>query len=553
MEKDRSFAGIGIGIVILVIIVGSLLYLGTFNLAAKSPGYAIGSSEAGMAQGAGYGNDYYGYNSPTYHVFNYFNSGALSVMLVLGIIIALAMVDRLYKKTDSLMAAILYIIGTLLIFSSATIFIFGVHDLMTFNGPGETYTKPTIMQQYGWLIESVVFGLLGAGFVWAAEFIRKREEEEGSILYLVITPVASLLVLFTIPVFMFGISSVIFAGSYSKPTFEWLIETVIFGGLAVLTFNKIDKIRFSQGEKESWRLYPLFAAGYAFLAPAFFMFIMAATQVLSGSEYGNDNIGQLFAEVIVFGILGSGAFYVIDRIRKKENEKRSAFPLALVPAGYLFMLIATGYLVSGFSMLIRASITASNYRSSFGMIADVLLFGLLGYFALKFGDELENRAEKAKRNLPAELGICGILLWIVSLGFYLGVVETFLGSQPDTKLLLEFIVYGGIGLGLVVYSDGLRRSEGFPKDRNLPRLLALSGGLLLLITLLVFIAGLHGWLYSTNPEFTWLGRVVGYGAFGALYFWLGNSMEPVLPKKEKKAKAKILEKSAEKAEKEPKK
>ncbi|MFH0818328.1 MAG: hypothetical protein V1909_06890, partial [Candidatus Micrarchaeota archaeon] len=532
MEKKSPLVGLGIGIVLLVLIFGlGISYLGVFNLKpAASAGLGSSETSSGLAKSSG---DYGGYynQGPTYHVFNYFNSGALSLMLVLGIIIALAMVNSLYSKTDSLLASLLYIIGTLLLFSSATILLFGVHDLINFSGHGETTKKPSIMQQYGWMIESVLFGALGAAFVWAAERIRKQGEEHGSLVYLAVTPVAALLVLFTIPVFFFGLHGAIYS-NYGQPSFSWVIETIIFGGLGALLFNWIDRLRHENSEKGFWREYPLFATGYALLLPATFIFIFGVLDYLH-NQYARD-VWRPFVETLVLAPIGFAAFYLVDWINKKEKEYHSTLPNALAPIGTIFLIAATFAFAIGFSSWLRADITASNYRTAFAWVVDTILFGIIGYAAMSISDKIKNKTENARRDLPKAVSASGLLLWVASLFFYGLAVHSFVyDKEPQAKLVVEFLVYGVIGFGLTVLSDRMRAKEGFPKERALPKVLAFSGGLLLLATLLVFIFDLHNFLYSEEPQTKWILRVLGYGIAGAAYLLAGNSMEPIMQKKEK--------------------
>jgi hypothetical protein len=50
--------------------------------------------------------------------------------------------------------------------------VMGVNDLLTFT-TYETATKPTFGQQYGWLIQFVVYGIIGIALTYAAERTRK--------------------------------------------------------------------------------------------------------------------------------------------------------------------------------------------------------------------------------------------------------------------------------------------------------------------------------------------------------------------------------------------
>ncbi len=526
MEKKSSLLGLGVGIVLLILIFGfSTLFLGVFSPMTSA---GLGASEVSKGD---YSGGYYS-PSPTYHVFNYFNSGALSLMLFIGIIITLSMVDSLYKKTDSLLASLLYIVGTLLLFSSATILLFGVHDLVNFSGHGETTKKPTVMQQYGWLIESVLFAVLGAAFVWAAERVRKQGEEEGSLVYLAVTPVAALLVLFTIPVFFFGLHAAIYSG-YDTPSFAWVIETIIFGGLGALAFNWVDKLRHENGEKGLWKDYPLYAVGYALLLPAVFIFMFGVLDYLHNQNARD--VWKPFVETVILAPIGFAALYLFDRLHEKEKEFRSTFPNALAPIGAIFMVAATFALIIGFSAWLRMDITASNYKTAFSWVVDVILFGLLGYASLSLSDRVKSSFESARKDLPKVLSICGLLLWLASIACYFLTVNTYVYDKyPEGKFIVEFLVYGIIGLGLTAYADMLKAKEGFPKERGIPKVFVLSGGFLLLATLLVFIFDLHSFLYSENPQAKWILQVLGYGIAGGVYLVIGNSMEPIMKKKEKK-------------------
>ncbi|MFH1470455.1 MAG: hypothetical protein ABIF01_01795 [Candidatus Micrarchaeota archaeon] len=543
MAKENSILGLVIGLVVLFVILGSVLYLGVFNLAGKSvysQSLGASSSESGYSGDRAYAPNYYD-RGPSYHVFNYFNSGALSVMLIIGVIVALMMVDALYKKTESFLASILYIIGTLLLFASATILLFGIHDILTFTGPGETFKKPTVMQQYGWLIESVVFGVMGIAFVVAGEHIRRSEDEEGSLKYLAVTPIASLLALFAIPTFILGIHNVIFP-SYSDTSFTWVIEAIIFGGLGVIAFNWIDKKRQEKGETSVWRIYPLYALGYALLVPAVFLFI-AGTHAYLTDKFARD-VWKAFVEALVFAPLGILAFYAIDKLREKEKDFRSCLPNALAPIGAVFALATVFMLLTGFSGFLRANITADTYRGSFTWVVEVILFGLIGYAALAYNDRITKGWGKVPGALPKVLSACGLLLWIASLLFFFVTVQTFaFDKNPDGRLLAEFIVYGFIGLGFIVYSDRLRKAEGILKDDVLPNALLLAGSILLLATILAFVFDLHAFLYSENPDVKWIVRVFAYGIIGGLYLLASNSMKPInIGKKKGEKEAKSEEK-----------
>src|SRR3989338_7550765 len=163
MEKEtRALLAVGIGLVLLVLIVFvPLLYLGTFNVGARAPDSYSGSVNIGSQ-----------YGGPTYHVFNYFNSAALMLIFLLGGLVALIIIYQFSAKTQSLLAMLLYIIGCLLLFASITIFLFGVHDLLTFKGVGETYIKPTFTQQYGSIIENGQKAFLSSHGVWGGEYVR---------------------------------------------------------------------------------------------------------------------------------------------------------------------------------------------------------------------------------------------------------------------------------------------------------------------------------------------------------------------------------------------
>ncbi len=526
MEKKSSAVGLVIGVILLLLIFGSsILYLGVFNLSPASQSIGAAEGKGGMASAGGGGY----YAQPTYHVFNYFNSGALSIMLVLGIIVTLLMVDSLYKKTDSLLASLLYILGTLLLFSSVTILLFGVHDLLNFSGQGETFKKPTVMQQYGWLIESIVFGVLGLAFIQAAEQVRRREEEKGSLIYLAVTPVAALLILFAIPIFFFGVHGVLYSG-YGVPSFAWVIETIVFGGIGALAFNWIDKKREENGEEGLWKNYPLYAAGFAFLLPAAFIFMFGSLDYLHNQNARD--VWKPFIEAFVFAPLGFLAFFIIDKVT--EKDKRSSLPMALTPVGAIFMLAATFALLFGFSGWIRADITASNYRTVFAWVVDVILFGLIGFASLSLSDKIKNRFEKTAGDLPRVLPACGLILWVASLGFFLiGMHSMVFDSKPEGKFILEFLVYALIGVWLIAYSGKLSGKGWFSKEGDLPNVLAFSGGLLVLIALLAFVFDLHGFLYSENPESKWILRVLAYGIVGVVYLLIGNSMKPLMPKKGK--------------------
>ncbi len=549
--ENRSVLALGLGVVLLVIvfIAAGVLLRGGLFAGTSAPSYsAIGG--IGGATGAGGGmyekTSYPAgqggqgaagmpgqyeppmppqYNETTYHVFNYFNSLAGWIALPLGFLSALVIIYELSKKTRSLLALLLYIIGTVLLFMSVTIFLFGLHDALTFKGVGETTIPPTFTQLYGWIIESVLMAVIGGASVWAGEFVRKREDEEGSLVHVVLTPAAFLTALFALGVFVTGAGAMVFSGAAAS--YEWIIETVLFGGVAAFAFKKITESQESAGEEAVWSKYLLYAVGGVLLFSAFIMLLLSTIAILAASWGSFSATGDWtrlvwsVLDAIVFVAGGVAAFYFADSLNKKLGTVESLFSGALQLFGALFVLSATAIFIFGFdSLTSNAAVTAANYRSSFAWLIGAALYGLLGFASLRF--------TKEKNILATMLTVSGGLFWLIALANYF-----FAANDYSNMLAMRAGVHGVIALLLLFYADDAKRKAS--QSRMFPKLLSYPGILFMVITLVTLILGVHEALYSTAPSTTWIMKSVAYAVLSVLLIGVGNHLEPLIPQKTRSA------------------
>ncbi|MFH0974128.1 MAG: hypothetical protein V1817_05065 [Candidatus Micrarchaeota archaeon] len=542
--ENRSVLALGLGAVLLVIVfiaAGVLLRGGLFaGTSTAAPSYSSGSDAIGgmnekayypVGQGGQSAGGYITppmptqYNEPTYHVFNYFNSLAGWIALPLGFLSALVIIYELSKKTRSLLALLLYIIGTVLLFMSVTIFLFGLHDALTFKGVGETTVAPTFTQLYGWIIESVLMAVIGGASVWAGEFVRKREDEEESLVYVVLTPAAFLTALFALGVFVTGAGAMVFSGAAAS--YEWIIETILFGGVAAFAFKKITEAQASYGEEAVWSKYLLYAVGGVLLFSAFIMLLVSTIMILANS-WGSWGATREWTplvwsvlDAIVFTAAGVAAFYLADSLSKKLGTAESLFSGALQLFGALFVLSATAIFIFGFdSLTSNASVTAANYRSSFVWLIGAALYGLLGFASLRF--------DKEKNRLASMLTVSGALFWLIALANYF-----FAANDYSNTLAMRAGVHGVIALLLLFYADDVKRKAN--QSRMLPKLLSYPGILFMVITLATLILGVHDALYNPNAGTTWIMKSVAYAVLSALLIGVGNHLEPLIPQKTQSA------------------
>ncbi|MFH0835630.1 MAG: hypothetical protein V1834_00520 [Candidatus Micrarchaeota archaeon] len=503
--ENRSYVALGVGVIVLIAVLffmSSVMFL-RGGLGAASPSF---STAGGVSA-----------SQPTYHVFNFANSMALGFLILLGGVTALVVIARLSEKTHSLLALLLYTLGIIFIFASATIFFFGIHDLISFSGVGETTVQPTFTQQYGWLIESVVFAILGAAGVWGGEFVRKREQETGSLYYLALTPPAMVCALLALGVFLFNMI-LLTTSSYSEGL-EWIIEVLLFSIVALLAFNKIDAMRRERGETQPWRTYPLLGIGYLMALSAFVLFTMTVKLLLDASGGNGTNTAWIIADTAIFALIGFGSFYLADFLEKTHAKEKSAlaYPFALI--GFLFVLIATITFIPGFDSWIQSNITAADYKASFAWIVETALYGLIGFMFMRASDAMRNTT-----GLNTALRLSGGLIWLTAFFNFFIAVESLFNPSDSGILGFRVLVHGLVALALLWYAD--------KKGGNvLAKVLAYSGVLLLLFTLLALVLGLHEMLYNTQANADWLVRTGIYVVTGVVLLVVGNYLNPLIKPK----------------------
>ena len=513
-------------LIVLVVALAVMGFLSVFlmqgTIASTSSDISVYSSSNSMGGTSRPYMPYYN-SQPRYHVFNFFNTGWLGLMLLLGILVTLGMAVTIANSTDSLVASVLYVIGSLLLFSSATIFLFGINDILTYTGHGETTIAPTFTQQYGWLIETIIYGLFGAAFIWGGDRVQKDEGQPLS--HLALVPVASLMLLMALPVFIQGLHDALNPTSSSNG-YTWALETIIFGIPGAFLFRKIDSLHKERGGQGSWLYLPSLGSGAILL----FASIIAYAIFVLGIGNSYSNVGYLLPESIVFAAIGFAFFKLVDVLQSRSDSKaKTCIPLGLTPYGALLVFGGTLAFIFGLSLWINASTpTANQYSSSYSWLVQTFALALPGIALVYASDYLRRDDPSEESNLPYVAGVCGAILWLAGFLFLMASFNTTVLRPTDInwRQFVQALIFGSFAYLGINYMDAKRKLE----EKLLPGTLALSGAVSLIAALGTLVFGLNSVLYQSSPLWDLLSNTACYAITGILMLWVANSARPLLLK-----------------------
>jgi hypothetical protein len=325
MDEPLKRALVLLGVIILFMIITlPVFYLGVLSPRAMAPsGEQVaygpgGQTKVATALAGGVG----------YHVYNPFNTGVLFMLFIPGVLVAFWLWASLTEKVKSTLAIGLALAGAVFIFLGTFAFVSGVHDLLTFT-TYERYTKPTIGQQYGWLIESIIVTLLGLGLLYLSEWVRKQAEIEKSVVPSSLYPTGGFLILATLFVFMLGFHNTLYATNYTKyrENLTWIIETFIFGVITYAIFRYSEKLRRLDGETKSIYTFPTAAIGAILIIITIGIYMFGSLDYIY-RDYGEKHLKWLF-EAAVFGIIGYWFARKSDMLAQKDGEASTALPTSL--------------------------------------------------------------------------------------------------------------------------------------------------------------------------------------------------------------------------------
>ncbi|MFH1721698.1 MAG: hypothetical protein ABH950_03725 [Candidatus Altiarchaeota archaeon] len=345
-----------------------------------------------------------------YHVYKAFDFGAWSFFVVVSSIVILVWsVFELSKRIDSMIGLLIAVSGTVFLLCSLFIFIFGVHDFLTFVS-GETYRQPTFGQQFGWIIEIVMFSVFGIAGIFWGEKTRKLEKGVKSIYPIAFMPLGTILLYAVFFSFAYGVHTMLYSMSSVtaetyRASFAWIIETILFGGIGVAALTHSDKIRLNEGAKESYLRKVLMPTGIVLSFLAVVAYIGGIHYILYASRYVQVFEFAWLIEFLLYACVGGTALYWSDLKRRKEKNTKSIIPRIFLPPA--------GLIIVGTIFLFIYSTHTTLYDSSpdYTWIWQVIAYGILGGAMVYVGEKLkdkigENNEDKKKDDTTPQGETC---------------------------------------------------------------------------------------------------------------------------------------------------
>jgi hypothetical protein len=427
-----------------------------------------------------------------YHVYRAFDFGDFAIFVnIIGLSMLVWSWYKLQKTVKSIRTLIISISGVILIIFAFFIFIFGFNDLLTFTG-GNVYYKPTFTQQYGWVIESIIFGFLGYFLLLSAERLERKEDVKTSLYPPVMIPVAYVLILVVLWVYIFGLHNTLHTGDYTKyrTNMAWVVETFVFGLSCILLFIRAGKIR----RAEEGRLdltKPLIFASSIFLIATLVVYLFSIHSTFWDLKGEIDLIW--IAELLCLGIPCVAFLIKAEDIRRKCGGERSIYPHMLIPVSAILLFVTVFVYIAG----VHFSLYGLSYsKVNFSWIIEVILYGIPSITFLIASDNIRKREKQEKPILPLALvPVSYLLLFITLLVFIFGVHSTLWGyGDDDFRWIVETIVFLVPSLICLIYGR---------KITNIRFTFLIFASVILLISALpVYILGIH-WLlddYGNNSS-----------------------------------------------------
>jgi len=360
-----------------------LFYLGVLNPAQPSMSEASWKT-GGMAYAEARG----------YHVYNPLAAGGFFVAFVIGVIIFLWALADLKERTTATVPTILALIGIIFLFMSVYSFVSGIHDLLTFT-KYETYTKPTFGQQYGWLIQFIVYGIIGTVLMYISEYLRKHADETKSLMHSATLPLGAFLLLSTLLLFVSGFHTFLYTTDYTeyRQSLAWVIETFIFGIIAYAFLWASERIRRNEGVAKSIFSFPAASLGVIFILLALGAYTFGTLDYVY-RDYGAKNLNWLL-ESVVFSILGIAFSLLSDHLYWRDREESSVFSTSMFIAGAILLFPSVIQFIVGFNDFLYSSSPNAKW------IVELVLLFIPGVVAIALG-EYARRSRRVPKSVPAE-------------------------------------------------------------------------------------------------------------------------------------------------------
>ncbi len=445
-EKEiTSFLAVVVLLGAIVLFFGAIIWqLGIFG---GGPG-GVGPSSGGERVGG----------PAPYHVYRAFDFGSLSPLVVLvGMAIVLWGWSKIYHKVKSIISLSLIMAGVVFMVFGFFIFFFGFHDLLTFT-VGETYLKPTFTQQYGWIIESVIFVALGYFLLWLGKENEKSEELSRTISYVMELPISYILLLAVLFIYLFGVHNVLRLEDYTnyRSSLSWIVEVIVFCFPAWFFLMKSDVFRKKYEKKKSLIPGTFAWASFILLCATFVIYTLGvhAAVYQPGQSYWKN-----FLETFLFALPGILLLGKAEEIRKVRKQGKSLIPKVLLP---IAVILAFATLI-GYLLGVNGLFDQYYGRMNVEWIYEFLLFGIPAAIML-LKSEVILKKESRKKSIvlrPLMLLFGGILILSAILSFVFGLNNFLYSTEQTWHWLMQTILFLFPGAILVYFAE---RVSTFTKD-----------------------------------------------------------------------------------------
>ena len=341
---ERAAAVLG-----LVVCVVFLLIYGAGILEPRSYAAAGGGEGTACPPGAACSIAYQGY-----HTYNPFAAAAVVWGFLVGIVILVWSLFEMATKKHPYLVLAIGIVGITLLFASNYIFISGVHDLLTSGGNANTYAKPTLGQQYGWLIETVIFFPLSLGIIWLADWLRKREGVRYSVQSVGFYAMGTFCALLCAVVLTMGVYAILNGDSSRyQENLAFIPELFIFGVMGAAYLKATAIFRRGEPGAKSPYVFPVYAVGGILLVAALAALIFGSVDFIY-RDWGAKNFSWLI-ETVIYGLIGFGFAFLSDVFARKADEGEIAFNTSLYACGGILLFASLLQFIVGLNDFLYSS------------------------------------------------------------------------------------------------------------------------------------------------------------------------------------------------------
>ncbi|MEA3255351.1 MAG: hypothetical protein U9Q22_05905, partial [Candidatus Altiarchaeota archaeon] len=388
---------------------------------------------------------------------------------------------KLYKYLQSIKVLTLAMCGIVFIILSMFIFIFGFHDLLTFS-VGETYKKPTFTQQYAWVIETIVFGLLGSLLLFLAERTRKKLGMDKSVYPVITIPSAYVFLFTTLFISIIGFHNFLYTSDYtdSRGNLAWIIETLVYGFPCLMLFYGSDSIRKKTGEVKSVLVNPVLIASTILLIATVLVYIFGVNS--SFWDLKDDVDFKWFIEALVFALPCAVFMLTAEGIRRKEDVKESLIPEFLIPASAVLLFASVTVYFTAIHMSLY-DITEVNYS----WIIEFILFIVPCAALLMVSEKLSKDSSSVIPYFTVPLAY--ILLFASLVAYIIGIHLSLWESEKNFIWILELAAFIIPSIAFLMISTGIRNNEAGKAALVEPFILATSS-ILTVATVFTYIIGM---------------------------------------------------------------